>query len=280
MGNEAPPVADEPASLRTRRALAQVAAPPAPVRTPPEAPRGTLLLAATAAVATFGWLVERRRRKLLETEKDSVLWAEVEPSPEAGSTAPGLEDVLAKGCDPAAAPCQIEVAAIGETLSRREATLIDLHQLDGKLARRRVRGDPVSAVLLLQEHLVDFRYTSPWVFLELRELYKELGRRAEWEIARRAFCQRFGQNAPGWEAPSTRCAQLLDDPVADELAREWPYREARMVVLRWMLGGHEARHKCSGPPLLGLGMYRDLMLVDTLLDEVMDNRTVVTDSLL
>ena len=95
-----------------------------------------------------------------------------------------------------------------------------------------------------------------------------------------AFCQRFGQNAPGWDAPSTRCAQLLDDPVADELAREWPYREARMVVLRWMLGEHEARHKCSGPPLLGLGVYRDLMLVDTLLDEVMDNRTVVTDSLL
>lgn len=279
MSTEAASVADEPPGLRPGRAPAHVAAPP-PVRTPPDAPRGTLLLAATAAVATFGWLVARRRRKLPGTEKDSVLWAEIEPSHEAGSTLPGLEGFLAEGCDAAPPAREVDVAAIGETLSRREATLIDLHQLDGKLLRRRERGDAVSAVLLLQEHLVDFRYTSPWVFLELRELYKELGRRAEWEIARKAFCQRFGQNAPAWEAPSTRCAQLLDDPVADELAREWPYRDARMVVLRWMLGDHQARHECSGPPLLGLGVYRDLMLVDTLLDEVMDNRTVVTDSLL
>lgn len=254
---------------------------PRPERAPPAAPRGTLLLAATAAVATFGWLVERRRRRLLESEKDSVLWAQVEPLHATGSTAPGLEQVLADGADPEEAAREIHSgAAIGETASRREATLIDLHQLEGKLLRRRKRADPVSAVQLLQEHLVDFRYTSPWVFLELRELYKEIGRRTEWEIARRAFRQRFGQNAPAWEAPSTGDAQLLDDPVAQELAREWPYREARMVVLRWVLGEHEARHKGSGPPLLGLGVYRDLMLVDTLLDEVMDTRTVVTDSLL
>ena len=51
--------------------------------------------------------------------------------------------------NPAESARAIYVTAIGETNSRREATLIDLHQLDEKLQRRRKRGDVVAAVLLL-----------------------------------------------------------------------------------------------------------------------------------
>jgi len=243
---------------------------------------GNWMLAGAAAVALFGWLAERRRRRLLETEKDSVLWAHVQPPGSSiVTTAGGLNDILPDSPNPAEAARAIYVTAIGETNSRREATLIDLHQLGSKLARRRKRGDTVAAVLLLQEHLVDFRYTSPWVFLELRELYRQLGRETEWEIARRAFSQRFGQNAPAWDARSTEDAELLADPqLADEIERDWPYREARMFVLHWMLGEHEMRQKGSGPPLLGLGVYRDMMLLDRVLDDVMDTRTVQADSLL
>jgi hypothetical protein len=237
---------------------------------------GNYVLAGAVALAGFGWLVERRRRRLLETEKDSVLWAHVQPPGSSiVTTAGGLNDILPDSPNPAESARAIYVTAIGETNSRREATLIDLHQLDSKLARRRKRGDTVAAVLLLQEHLVDFRYTSPWVFLELRELYKELGREKEWEIARRAFGQRFGQNAPAWDAPSSAAAQLLSDSqLADELEHHWPYREARMFVLRWLLGEPEMRQQCSGPPLLALGVYRDMMLLDKILDDVMDLRTV------
>ncbi len=112
-----------------------------------------------------------------------------------------LDDILPDSPDPFEKARTIYVTAIGETNSRREATLIDLHQLRGKLKRRRERGDNVAALLLLQQHLVDFRYTSPWVFLELLELYRLLDRPHEWDIARDAFRKRFGQNAPSWAAP-------------------------------------------------------------------------------
>jgi hypothetical protein len=235
-----------------------------------------------ALLAGFGWVVERRRRQLLEVDKDSVFWANAHQSGASIiTTAGGLDDILPDSPDPAEAARAIYVTAIGETNSRREATLIDLHQLRGKLKRRRERGDNVAALLLLQQHLVDFRYTSPWVFLELLELYKVLDRQMEWEIARDAFKQRFGQNAPTWAAPSTEDTQLVEDrQLAEELALHWPYRESRMFILRWVLGDPTMRQKNSGPPLLGLGIYRDLMLLDSILDDVVVVRTQPADSLL
>jgi hypothetical protein len=242
----------------------------------------SLALMGFATLAGFGWVIERRRRRALETEKDSVLWADVQPpGPSIVTTAHGLDDILPDSPNAAESARAIYVTAIGETTSRREATLIDLHQLDGKLARRRDRGDAFAAVLLLQQHLADFRYTSPWAFLELRELYIKLDRRKEWEIARSAFRHRFGQNAPAWDAPSTAASGLLEDAqLCGELVRHWPYREARMFVLRWMLGEHEMRQKCSGPPLLGLGVYRDLLFMDSVLDDAMVARPAPVDSLL
>jgi len=242
----------------------------------------TLLWAAASVVFATGWIVERRRRRLMEMEKDSVFWADRQPP---GSsiitTAGGIDDILPDSPNPAESARAIYVSAIGETTSRREATLIDLHQLDDKLERRRRRGDVNASILLLHQHLVDFRYTSPWVFLELRELYRQLGREKEWEIARIAFRKRFGQNAPAWDAATTESQGLLDDrQLARALVHDWPYREARLFILRWMLGDPKMRQQSSGPPLLALGAYRDLLLLDAVLDEVMDARTVPADSLL
>ena len=242
---------------------------------------GTLFWMGAAVVFGTGWIMERRKRRLLETEKDSILWADKQPPGPSIITTAGLDQILPDSPNPAEAARAIWVAPIGETMSRREATLIDLHELGGKLERRRKRGDVFAGVLLLQQHLADFRYTSPWVFLELRELYKQLDRRTEWETARIAFSKRFGQNAPGWDSPCTQGEDLLDDPqLCDGLANEWPYREARMFIFKWMLGNPQMRQQASGPPLLGLGVYRDMLAVDAILDEVMDTRTVPVDSLL
>lgn len=242
----------------------------------------TWLLGGVALLTTIGWVVERRQRRLLEMEKDSVFWADRQPgSNSIITTAGNLDDILPDGPDPAEAARAIYVTAIGETVSRREATLIDLHQLKGKLRRRRERGDHVAAVLLLQQHLVDFRYTSPWVFLELLEQYKLLDRQVEWETAREAFAQRFGQEAPHWAEPSTEGAQLLDEPrLCKQLVKDWPYRDARLFILHWMLGDPDMRQKSAGPRMLGLGVYRELMLLDRMLDEVMFARTQPADSLL
>lgn len=241
----------------------------------------TWVAASVALLASVGWVMERRQRRALEEEKDSVMWADKHENASIITTVGKLDDILPDSPDPFEAARAIYVTAIGETNSRREATLIDLHQLHGKLKRRRERGDNVAALLLLQQHLVDFRYTSPWVFLELLELYRLLDRPMEWDIAREAFRKRFGQNAPTWAAPSTVDAQLADDQqLAEELARDWPFRESRMFILRWMLGEPHMRARASGPALLGLGVYRDLMLLDTVLDDVVVVRTQPQDSLL
>ncbi|MES2972578.1 MAG: hypothetical protein V4757_03175 [Pseudomonadota bacterium] len=240
----------------------------------------TVGLGGIALLTSMGWLMERRRRR---QEEDSVLWADVQPAAAPSSIVTrvnSLDDILPDDPNPAESARAIYVTAIGETTSRREATLIDLHQLDQKLERRRKRGDRNAAVLLLQQHLVDFRYTSPWVFLELRELYLELDLHAEWEVARDAFKTRFGQNAPTWGAQSTANAALLDDfQLCSGLSAQWPHRPARMWVLRWMLGEHDMRIKAMGPPLLPLGVYRDLMMLDTLLDDVMPASTAYQDTI-
>ena len=59
-----------------------------------------------------------------------------------------------------------------------------------------------------------------------------------------------------------------DAQLAAGLSRDWPYREARMFVLKWVLGDPQLRTKCVGPPLLPLGIYRDLLFLDSLLDNV------------
>jgi hypothetical protein len=274
------PVTPRPAPMTAQAAEGPEARAQAQVQMQPNAL--TYLTGGVALLAGVGWLLERRRRRALEGEKDSVFWANAhQANASILTTAGSLTDILPASPDPAEAARAIYVTAIGETNSRREATLIDLHQLKGKLKRRRERGDNVAALLLLQQHLVDFRYTSPWVFLELLELYKLLDRQMEWDIAREAFKQRFGQNAPAWSAPSTEGMELADDrQLAHGLAQHWPYREARMFILRWVLGDPTMRMRNSGPPLLGLGVYRDLMLVDSILDDVVVVRTQPAESLL
>ena len=238
----------------------------------------TVGLGGVAVLTSLGWLLERRRRRV---EEDSVFWADVQPAAASSlmTRVNTLDDILPDGPTPAESARAIYVTAIGETTSRREATLIDLHELDKKLQRRLKRGDRNAGVLLLQQHLVDYRYTSPWVFLELRELYLVLGLHKEWDIARDAFRSRFGQNAPLWDAPSTAHAELLDDEqLCTGVSAHWPHRPTRMWMLRWLLGEQDMRIKAIGPPLLSLGVYRDLMMLDGLLDDVMKPVTAYQDT--
>lgn len=159
-----------------------------------------------------------------------------------------------------------------ETDSRREASMIDLQNLNRRISRRAGRGDHQAAVEALHKHLREFRYTSPWIFLELLELYTHLQQPAEWESASELYKTRFRQSAPKWEAASTRDAELLNDPqLVSEVIPRWATRTGRMWIRRWMLGDPSTRKKMSGPPLLALGVYRDLLFLDEVLDVLLDD---------
>lgn len=272
-------LADRLASAPTARAELQV--PPAhPVPMSPMQEAGIWAIGGFVIFGALGWLFERRLQRRHAADRAAALLARPRRTRPPETIAAGLDRILPDGPDPAEAARAIYVTGIGDTLSRREATLAELHHLYGKLQRRRRRKDTVAAVLLLQQHLTDFRYTSPWLFLELLELYRQLDLREEWEVARDAFRKRFGQNAPPWSSPSTVHASLADDPqLALEVARRWPFQAARMGFVRWILGEHAQRQRNIGPPLLPLGIYRDMMLLDGLLDEVMQPRSPNAPSL-
>ncbi len=233
---------------------------------------GVLLLAAAGH-----WLWRRRRRLAQQAGAESAQWAQaVAQAQPAQAPAAGLEDALYDGLAlDEAQPAAGDAGAAEEPW--REASLSDLHHLRGQLQQRSDKGDTLAAMLVLQQHVVEFRYTSPWVFLELRELYRLLDRPQDWDLAREAFSERFGQNAPAWSAPSQSDAELAQDKqLAPELARHWPSPEARAFIQRWMLGEPAVQRQASGPPQLPLGIYRDLMELDSLLDELLAAQSAAT----
>lgn len=241
------------------------------VSAPP--PEVTWALASFALAAGVGWLYERRRRVQLEADGGAGHWATALASSRRGESSGAGGETLPQGRDHVAASTPVYVTVIGDTPSRREATLVDLHDLRARLEKLSARRDFKSAAELLEQHLADFRYSSPWVFLELRELYRQLDRPEEWELVRDAFRARFGQNAPRWSAPSTAAHEIADDrQLCGDLVRKWPQRETRLFILRWMLGDAQSRQTSAGPPQLALGVYRDMLLLDSVLDHVIAAR--------
>jgi hypothetical protein len=160
-----------------------------------------------------------------------------------------------------------------ETDSRREASMIDLQNLNRRISRRDRAGGPSggcrgaaqapAGVPLHQSH------GCSWSCMEL---YTHLQQPAEWESASELYKTRFRQSAPKWEAASTRDAELLNDlQLVSEVIPRWATRTGRMWIRRWMLGDPSTRKKMSGPPLLALGVYRDLLFLDEVLDVLLDD---------
>ena len=273
-----PAAAEPPASLslagltRLETALqAAVTLPRRIVSAPPA--EVTWALASFALAAGVGWLYERRRRRQLEVDGDAGLWPTAPGTSRRRPSQAGVDESFPDGREIVAAARPVYVSVIGDTPSRREATLVDLHDLGEKLQTLSERRDLMAAAELLEQHLVNFRYTSPWVFLELREVYGKLDQREEWELVRDAFRTRFGQNAPQWSASSSAGEEIANDKqLCGDLVRKWPQRDARLFILRWLLGDAQSRQKSAGPPQLALGVYRDMLLLDSLLDEVMSAR--------
>src|SRR5690606_22277790 len=90
------------------------ARPPVQIQVQPNAM--TWVMGGVAVLAGVGWAMERRRRRALEVDKDSVFWANAHQSNSSIiTTAGGLTDILPDSPDPAEAARAIYVTAIGET---------------------------------------------------------------------------------------------------------------------------------------------------------------------
>lgn len=230
---------------------------------PPEFLTGmNLALAGIAAFATLGWLYERRRR-IAFTGDGTIAWAH-EPHAEAKAA---LDKMLPDGPTPDESARSIYEGLGPANGANRRANLGDLQTLARSLGRRWRRMDWDGAQALIERHVADFRETSPWVFQELLLVLRERQRESDWEAPAAAFQRRFGQKAPAWGADLQAWATLADDTqLGTEISRLWPSNDSRHWISRWMLGDSGAEPG-TGPPLLPLGVYRDMLLLDNVLLE-------------
>lgn len=144
-----------------------------------------------------------------------------------------------------------------------EAIMVELHDLKRKLKRLRADGDDQGAIRTLTRHINSRKRTSPWVFLELLRLLQRTENLAPWLPMKPLFQLQFGQTAPD-ENKSLRADSLEDDiGLCLELTRLWPSSSTRIWIDRWMLG--TGTPVGSGPPLLTLQTYRDLLWIDEFL---------------
>jgi LPXTG-motif cell wall-anchored protein len=141
-----------------------------------------------------------------------------------------------------------------------EAIMVELHDLKRKLKRFRADSDDQGAIKALTRHINSRKRTSPWVFLELLRLLQRSENLTPWLPMKPLFQLQFGQTAPD-ENKSLRADSLEDDiGLCLELTRLWPSSSTRTWIERWMLG--TGTPIGSGPPLLTLQTYRDLLWVD------------------
>ncbi|MFM2112521.1 MAG: hypothetical protein RLZZ271_1181, partial [Pseudomonadota bacterium] len=144
-----------------------------------------------------------------------------------------------------------------------DALMIELHNLKRKLKVLRADGDDNAAIEALSRHINSRRRTSPWVFLELLRLLQRCEKTELWLPFKPLFQLQFGQTAPD-ESKLLRADALEDDiGLCLELTRLWPSSSTRTWIDRWMLG--TGTPIGSGPPLLTLQTYRDLIWVDEFL---------------
>lgn len=144
-----------------------------------------------------------------------------------------------------------------------DAIMIELHDLKRKLKRYRAEEDDQGAINSLTRHINSRRRTSPWAFLELLRLLQRTEKTEAWLPMKPLFQLQFGQTAPD-ENKLLRADSLEDDiGLCLELTRLWPSSSTRTWIERWMLG--TGTPIGSGPPLLTLQTYRDLLWVDEFL---------------
>ena len=168
-----------------------------------------------------------------------------------------------------AAPELVPVASSSNPVAsgvRREASMRDLQELDVQLQSCRGAQQAVAAVELLQQHIQRHTRTSPWVFLELHQALHETEQPEQWTALRSKFKTQFGQTAPDWSGVLPVTSLEADPKLKSELTRLWPGTPTRLWIERWLLGTGSAPG--TGPPMLDLGIYREMLWLDRYLGEI------------
>ena len=120
-----------------------------------------------------------------------------------------------------------------------------------------VLGQDDAAIELLEAHLRGHTQEIPWPFLKLLEIYRRLGRRADYERVQERFNAQFNGRAPTWASDMEQGRSLVDYPgVVERLQALWGEPARAMDVLEMSLV-----HLGPEADAFDLPAYRELLFL-------------------
>lgn len=120
-----------------------------------------------------------------------------------------------------------------------------------------VLGQDEAAIELLEVHLGGHAQEIPWPYLKLLEIYRRLGRRADYERVQERFNAHFNGRAPTWESDLEHGRSLVDYPgVIERLQALWAEPARAMDVLEMSLV-----HLGTDADAFDLPAYRELLFL-------------------
>lgn len=120
-----------------------------------------------------------------------------------------------------------------------------------------VLGQDEAAIELLEAHLGGHAQEIPWPYLKLLEIYRRLGRRADYERVQGRFNAHFNGHAPTWESDLEHGRSLVDYPgVVERLQALWAEPARAMDVLEMSLV-----HLGPEADAFDLPAYRELLFL-------------------
>lgn len=152
---------------------------------------------------------------------------------------------------------QVPPAGVAHNEPLREVSVEELIDLEQQAEFFVVLGQDDAAIDLLEGHVHHTTGASPLPFLKLLEIYRRVGKRADYERVQSEFNQRFNAYAPAWEADLQQGHTLEDYPgVIERLQTLWAEPVRAMAVLEKSLTRPE-----SGDDTFELPAYRELLFL-------------------
>lgn len=165
-------------------------------------------------------------------------------------------------------PTPVAAAAAGHGIAAPSPTLVppeplkavsveELIDLEQQAEFFIVLGQDDAAIELLEAHLGGHTQEIPWPYLKLMEIYRRLGRRADYERVQGRFNAHFNGRAPTWESDMEQGRSLVDYPgVVDRLQALWAEPARAMDVLEMSLV-----HLGPEADAFDLPAYRELLFL-------------------
>ena len=135
-------------------------------------------------------------------------------------------------------------------------------------------GQHEQAIEVLRNHIGDIGQTSAMVYLDLFNLYHQLGRHAEYEALRVDFNERFNARIPSFDEYTIGSLGLeAYSEALQRIVALWPSRKVLDIIEESIFRGADANAEA-----FDLEAYRELLLLYAIAKDVREDRSATNDA--